>query len=106
MSDTTIDEVQQFLEQNKEFFISILKNEYAFKSYFEDSGNMNALNDYSEKFSELLKNTMHTGEHYAAPVWILWRKGDFDTALQHVEVRQFIMDNSNHTALKVWQDKH
>ncbi len=101
-----IDEVQQFFESNKSFFATPLKDQAAFQSYFKRKGTLEYLEDYSEKFIAVLKKTIHQTGNYKAPVFELWRRGNFAKALRHPEVRQFIMDNANHPAIRSWQEEH
>ncbi len=57
------------------------------------------ITDYSEKFKELLNNTLF----YMGPAITLWKQGKFDEVIQAPEVRQFLIDNEEHPATKVWR---
>lgn len=106
MSIPTIDDVRQFMDANKAFFETPLKDQDKFKEFFEKKGEIDAIADYSAKFFQVLNKTLFKSGNYKGPVLILWKQENFEEAIQHKEVRQFIMDNANHPAIKAWQTAH
>jgi hypothetical protein len=105
MTAPTKEEVQEFMNKNKSFFATPLTDEgqKEFQKFYNDANAIDKIADYSKKLIDLLyKNTQQVNEQTITPVVYAWRKGDFAPALEHEEVRQFIMDNKEHPALVMW----
>lgn len=97
----TIDDARHFVEANSSFFEAPLNSQAEFSAFYESRGQTDAIEDYSKKFFTVLKETLFEAGKYEAPVWILWKQGHFKEALEHQNVRQFIIDNAEHPALNL-----
>ncbi|HAU1321919.1 TPA: hypothetical protein F8R96_13385 [Legionella pneumophila] len=107
MAAPTKEEVQDFINKNISFFITPLSEEgqKKFQQFYKDANAMNQISDYSQKLMALLhKCTQKLSSESVTPVIYAWRKGDFAPALEHEEVRQFIMDNQDHPAVVMWRN--
>lgn len=110
-------EAQVFIEKNKGFFTTPLsqKGQEEFQKFYEDEHAINAIADYSQKLQAVLYKCEQilaerqlangTMEKRTQAVIYPWRKGDFAPALEHEEVRQFLLDNKDHPAVVLWRNK-
>ena len=101
MPRPTIEDVRNFVQANRAFFETPIKDQDKFRKFFEDNDTIKDIEDYSSKFTNVLQTTMHRARNYIAPVLVFWKNNDFEKAFQHQQVRDFIMDNANHPALKL-----
>ena len=103
MPKITIHQAKEAIENNKSFFTMPLTDQTKFGQIYQDSGAIEAITSYSRDLQKLLysKQTRLSAES-TTPVIYAWRKGDFSAAIQHEEVRNFIVDNLDHPALLVF----
>lgn len=104
----TKEETQEFINKNKSFFTTPLtpKGQKEFRQFYQDADAEDIISNYSRKLISLLyKNTKKIKENTTTPVIYSWLKNDFAPALEHEEVRQFIMDNRDDPAVVMWRNK-
>ncbi|CEG58389.1 hypothetical protein [Legionella fallonii] len=104
----TKEETNDFINKNKSFFTTPLteKGQKEFQQFYTNANAIAKIADYSQQLMAILyKHGQQLNEDSVTPVVYAWRKGDFAPALEHEEVRQFIMDNKDHPALVMWANK-
>ncbi|MDI1351962.1 MAG: hypothetical protein PSV35_04215 [bacterium] len=119
----SIEEVKQFIEENASFFKTPLPNftstdnpaytqaiisdgQKIFIAFYEHIGEMDTIRDYSNKLKHLLYiHQEQIGQDLQRPVLGAWFRGNFDVALQHAPIRQFIMANKCHPAIRIWNSR-
>lgn len=104
----TKEETQEFISKHNSFFTTPLtpEGQKKFQQFYEDSNAIDKIADYSMKLEALLyKNKQRINKESSKAVIYAWRNGDFAPALEHKEVRQFIMDNKDHPAIVLWVNK-
>lgn len=129
----TIDDVRQFFYSHYHFFTTAISNQTAFAEYFRNHDALDAIQDYSEKFTTLMTkggkpeqdsqgNLIEQpifSEHgtYKEPIYNLWTRQtfpddprganwNFEEAFRSPQIRTFLMEQANHPALQVWQIDH
>ena len=105
----TIAETRKFLEENNSFFLGPINNQESFVNFYIENGLQDEITDYSNKLCALLyKNSTTTKvdakTKVARRVINPWRKGNFVPALEHEEVRQFLINNKDDPALIIWRN--
>lgn len=105
MSVPTIEEVREFIKENESFFKTPIQDQEKFRKFYSDINAIEDISQYSESLIKLLyKHTQRLTKESVTPVVYSWRKEDFEPALQHEAIRQFIMDNKDHPALVKWRN--
>ena len=105
----TKEETLEFINNNKSFFTTPLsvEGQKEFQQFYQDENAIEQIADYSQKLTDLLyKYAQQLSKDSSKAVIYSWRKGDFGPALEHEEVRQFIIDNKDHPALVMWANRN
>lgn len=108
MTSPTKEETRDFINKNISFFITPLseKRQKKFQKFYTNADAIDKIADYSQKLMAILyKCTQKLSQDSSTPVIYAWQKGNFEPALEHEEVRQFIMDNKDHPAITIWANK-
>lgn len=100
-----IAETREFLEQNASFFRTPLTDQSRFIQFYEATGKLGLLQDYSQQLTDLLRDHyQEPHEHVRKSVIYAWRNGDFEPALQHPAICDFLIANKDHLAILLWND--
>jgi hypothetical protein len=108
MPPPSYEQTVQFFQKNKSFFTAPLTDQKTFAAVYYDTDTKAAIADYSDKLKKLLYKNYHEvktekGHVERHPLIYYWKKGTFDVPLQNDHIRQFIMDNQTHPAIKIWE---
>jgi len=103
----TVIQARKFIDANLSFFMTPIKDNQAFGKFYQKNLTLNLIADYSSKLTGLLyPATQPYGKGANISVIYAWKEGNFEPALLHSTIRQFLYDNRNHPALTSWNAHH
>jgi len=107
----------KFIEQNTRFFKELFNEQKNFIDFYTSRGEMFALQDYSDKLTELLKSddrkflvdvvdqSLDEPLTTETTVLGLWLWGHFEEPLKNETISMFILKNTAHDAITLWNDR-
>ncbi len=102
----TIEDVRQFIKENESFFKTPLKDQKRFQAFYQKVNKMDEIRHYSAGLTALLYRGCHRLSEKAETLVIYpWKNGNFEPALKHEKIRQYLMDNKDHPAVVLWRNK-
>ncbi|KTD23787.1 Uncharacterised protein [Legionella lansingensis] len=104
MPAPTKEEVREFIRVNESFFTTPIKDQKKFQRVYNEIGATEDIRQYSQELTSLLyRCTQRLNKESVTPVVYAWRKGNFEPALEHEAVRQFLIDKKDHPAITKWK---